>query len=632
MKTGEKFDEFEELVLELDMARIIFAEEEEEEEEEEARIVVSIKDITDRKRAEEALRRSEENFHRSLDDSPLGVRIVTIEGDTIYVNRAILDIYGYDSIEELNTTPLKKRYTPESYAEFQIRWEKRIQGDDVPSEYEVSIVRKDGDVRQLQVFRNKVLWDGERQFQVVYQDITARKRAEEALRESEEKNRALFEDVPIESLVVTLEGRMVQYNKAFERSTEKRGRRLPEIGSRMYVDYASNHSIDMRTELIDCINSKTPKTFNEMPYKGRFLNISMAPTREGAIISAIDVTERKQAEESLRVSEENFRRSMDESPLGIGIVSEEGEILYVNRTILDFFGYESIEELRETPFTKRYTKSGYAVFLDRREKRRLHADDSSDYEIDIVRKDGEVGHLQVWRKRVLWNGKEHYQVIYRDITEHKRAEEKIRASLREKEILLMEVHHRVKNNMQVISGILDLQASSSGNPELIEKLNDSQSRIRSMALIHEKLYGSRDFARIDLVAYVRALSQELFQLHKIKPEKIDLIVQPDGDVYMDINKAIPCGLILNELISNALKHAFPRDRHGELQIIIHETKNTEIEILLRDNGLGLPDDVDIHQPRTVGLHLVNGLVKNQLDGQMEVRRDNGTEFRIKFPL
>jgi PAS domain S-box-containing protein len=322
---------------------------------------------------------------------------------------------------------------------------------------------------------------------------------------------------------------------------------------------------------------------------------------------------------------------MDESPLGICIMSEE-KILYANRAILDFFGYESIEELREIPFTKRYMESIYAEFADWREKRPLRADDSSEYEVDIVRKDGEVRNLEVWRKRVLWNGNEHYQVIYRDITDRKKAEEKILASLREKEILLMEVHHRVKNNMQVISGLLDLQASSSGNPELIERLNESQSRIRSMALIHEKLYGSKDFARIDLAGYVRTLSQDLFQSYKINPGKIDLIVQPDGDVYVDINKAVPCGLILNELISNALKHAFPSDRHGELQIIIRETKNTEIEIVVRDNGVGLPDDVDIHQPRTVGLHLVNGLAKNQLDGQMEVRRDNGTEFRIKFPL
>jgi len=203
---------------------------------------------------------------------------------------------------------------------------------------------------------------------------------------------------------------------------------------------------------------------------------------------------------------------------------------------------------------------------------------------------------------------------------------------REKEILLGEVHHRVKNNMQVISGLLDLQASSSENPELIAMFHESQSRIQAMSLVHEKLYGSKDFTRIDLADYVRTLSKELLQSYKINQGKIDLIVQADGEVYVDINKAIPCGLILNELISNALKHAFPGDRPCELRIIIHETKNTEIEIVVRDNGLGLPDDVDIHQPRTVGLHLVNGLVEKQLDGQIEVRRDNGTEFQIKFPL
>ncbi|MCX5826263.1 MAG: PAS domain S-box protein, partial [Deltaproteobacteria bacterium] len=137
-------------------------------------------DVINRKRVEELLHRTEGNFRRSLDDSPLGVRIVTVEGETIYANRAMLDIYGYDSVEELRTTPIENRYTPQSYAEFKVRREKRKE-DDGPSEYEISIVRKNGEIRHLQVFRKDILWDDERQYQVIYRDITERKQAENDL-------------------------------------------------------------------------------------------------------------------------------------------------------------------------------------------------------------------------------------------------------------------------------------------------------------------------------------------------------------------------------------------------------------------------------------------------------------------
>jgi PAS domain S-box-containing protein len=146
-------------------------------------LLCEAREISERKQIENALRKSEENFRHSLDDSPLGVRISTIEGKTIYANRAILDIYGYDSVEELENTPLRERYTPESYAEFQIRKAKRLQGETGPSEYEVSIVRKNGEKRHLYVFRKEIFWNGKKQSQVIYQDITLRRQAEERLGE-----------------------------------------------------------------------------------------------------------------------------------------------------------------------------------------------------------------------------------------------------------------------------------------------------------------------------------------------------------------------------------------------------------------------------------------------------------------
>jgi PAS domain S-box-containing protein len=147
--------------------------------------IESIRDITESKQAEEALQESEENFRHSLDDSPLGVRIVTAEGETIYANRAILDIYGFSSLEELRTTPLEKRYTSESYVEFKKRYERRQQGEDSPSEYEISIVRKNGEVRHLLVSRKGQLWNGEKQYQLLYRDITEPKQAEAQLRQSQ---------------------------------------------------------------------------------------------------------------------------------------------------------------------------------------------------------------------------------------------------------------------------------------------------------------------------------------------------------------------------------------------------------------------------------------------------------------
>jgi PAS domain S-box-containing protein len=187
----------------------------------------------DKKDAEEMLKKSEENFRHSLDDSPLGIRVVTIDGKTLYANREILNIYGYDSVEELASTPHKKRYTPESYAEYKIRQEKRRRGEYVPSHYEISIIRKNGKIRHLEVFRKQVLWNGAMQFQTLYTDITERKQAENNLQESEERYRIVVENAH-EAIIITQDMKMVFANQA---ATEQIGYSKETLTSGVFTSF-----------------------------------------------------------------------------------------------------------------------------------------------------------------------------------------------------------------------------------------------------------------------------------------------------------------------------------------------------------------------------------------------------------
>ena len=187
----------------------------------------------EKKKAEEMLKKSEENFRHSLDDSPLGIRIVSTDGKTLYANQGILDIYGYNSIEELKNTSHKKRYTPECYAEYEIRQEKRRRGEDVPSNYELSIIRKDGKIRDLEVFRKQVLWNGEIQFQALYADITERKQAEKNLQENEERYRSVVENAH-EAIIITQDMKVVFANRA---ATEQIGYSKETLTSGVFTSF-----------------------------------------------------------------------------------------------------------------------------------------------------------------------------------------------------------------------------------------------------------------------------------------------------------------------------------------------------------------------------------------------------------
>jgi two-component sensor histidine kinase len=206
--------------------------------------------------------------------------------------------------------------------------------------------------------------------------------------------------------------------------------------------------------------------------------------------------------------------------------------------------------------------------------------------------------------------------------------EAIKGALREKELFLREAHHRIKNNLQVIASLLSLQASYIPDPHIREMFTNSEERVRSMALIHEALYQLGNMGEIDFATYVRDLSGQLMQSYGIQSDRVALHLHIDN-VLLDINKAIPCGLILNELISNALKHAFPSGRTGEIHVELRTDATQKVTIVVRDTGIGIPSEMDFRQTETLGLQLISTLIE-QLDGTIELDRSEGTAFTLTF--
>jgi two-component sensor histidine kinase len=224
----------------------------------------------------------------------------------------------------------------------------------------------------------------------------------------------------------------------------------------------------------------------------------------------------------------------------------------------------------------------------------------------------------------------YYLWQYTDITDRKRAECQIKASLNEKEVLLKEIHHRVKNNLQIISSLLSLQARQSGNGKPLQMFQDSQNRLKAMALIHERLYQSPDLAQIDFANYARGLAEYLLGTYQVDGHRIRLDLQVES-VPMTVDMAIPCALAINELVSNSLKYAFPNRSEGEIGIALTSASESRLRLVVRDNGVGLATDLDLRSSKSLGLKLVRSLT-DQLNGTLtHASSGEGTMFEILFP-
>lgn len=319
------------------------------------------------------------------------------------------------------------------------------------------------------------------------------------------------------------------------------------------------------------------------------------------------------------------------NPLPVLIFDEEGKMIFTNPTAEDFaksigFKRDELKRLLPMNFNQKIK------ILDNAEKvcqivdinhKRFKGRLIFNYSLFNSRKNVFVAIQDITQQKIL------EETIREGSNEKKRLLDEIRASLKEKELLLREIHHRVRNNMQVISSLLNLQSGYIKDELYSEMFKDCQNRIKSMALIHEKLYLSKNMAKIDFNDYIKNLANGLIRSYRANLNKVVLDVEAD-DVFLGIDAAIPCGLIINELISNSLKHAFPGGREGKLKVIMRFLNGDNIELVVSDNGVSIPEDVDIRNTKSLGLQLVIGLVENQLDGKIELNRENGTEFRISF--
>ena len=345
----------------------------------------------------------------------------------------------------------------------------------------------------------------------------------------------------------------------------------------------------------------------------------------------LSIGELEESEKKIKETRDFLENVINTSVDGIVIVDPQGILLRTNKALEKMIGYAE-EELLGKHISElnckeeEHRKKGAELAAQLFEKGFVEREESM-----WEKKDGTIFPSE-FNMALLKDG---YGNILggvataRDITERRQAENLLKESLKEKEVLLKEIHHRVKNNMQVISSLIKLQSSYIKDQKYIEIFKESQNRIKAMALIHEKLYQSKDLVNIDFPEYVRNLANGLIRSYGSGANTIGLKADI-ADVTLGVDSAMPCGLIINELVSNSLKHAFPEGEGGEIKISMHSINGSEIELTVSDNGVGFPEDIDFRKTDSLGLQLVSTLTEGQLHGTVELKRDNGTEFKIKF--
>ncbi|MBX9255868.1 PAS domain S-box protein [Desmonostoc muscorum CCALA 125] len=345
-----------------------------------------------------------------------------------------------------------------------------------------------------------------------------------------------------------------------------------------------------------------------------------------------EITQRQRMEAALRESEQRFRATFDRAAVGIAHVAIDGRWLLVNQRLCDILGY-TLQELQLLTFQDITHPDDLETDLKYVDEILADRIQTFSTEKRYFRKDTSIVwvNLTVALMRESSTEPKYFISAIEDISDRKHSQEQIKASLLEKEVLLKEIYHRVKNNLQVISSLLNLQSAYIKDKDDLVIFQQSQQRIASIALIHEKLYQSQDLARINFGEYTRDLVASLFTTYEVNEDAITARINIDEDVSLGLDTAIPCSLIIHELVSNSLKYAFPQGRNGSIYIELHQSHDNNLILRVSDDGIGLPSDFDFKKIGSLGLQLVDALT-SQLAGSIIIKGDSGVQCQLIFPF
>ncbi len=408
-----------------------------------------------------------------------------------------------------------------------------------------------------------------------------------------------------------------------------------ELRSQPWIEFV--HPDDVQVSLsaeMQCTQTDTVEYENRYRHKnGRYHWLSWRVSRneDGCVYAvAKNITAEKDSQEHLRQSEEQLRLALDAAKMGFWAWDIQTGTVTWSENFKRIFGLPlDIEE------------GSYELFLSivhPDDRDRVHQASLSSF---ASGQNGDINYRIIWPDGSIHWIESMFQFFFDeagkpirktgldlDVSERKLAELQLQESLQEKEVLLQEIHHRVKNNLQVICSLLDLQSQYIQEPAMKGLFLESYNRVKSMALVHEKLYLHRNFARINFSEYIESLTNDLFYAYGGKASPITLELDIDK-ITLNVDTAIPCALIINELVSNALKYAFPDNQEGKISIVLHSENTRHLILIVRDSGQGLPKDFDFNTTKSLGLQLVKVLT-NQLEGTLEIDCKSGTEFRISF--